>query len=79
MLPSLSMAIPFGLEPVVPRIVDVPSGVILETFFESALAVYMLPALSIVTPFGSVPVVPRIVDVPSGVILETEFAKRLAV
>ncbi len=34
MLPSLSMAIPLGCEPVVPRIVDVPSGVILETLFD---------------------------------------------
>ena len=39
MLPSLSMAIPIGLEPVVPRIVDVPFGVILETLFEEWLVV----------------------------------------
>jgi hypothetical protein len=39
MLPALSMAIPYGLKPVVPRIVDVPFGVILETLFEELLAV----------------------------------------
>ena len=39
MLPSLSMAIPFGCEPVVPRIVDVPFGVILETLFALMLVV----------------------------------------
>ena len=39
MLPVLSIAIARGLEPVVPRMVDVPFGVILETLFESKLAV----------------------------------------
>ena len=39
MLPSLSIAIPLGLEPVVPRIVDVPFGVIFVTFFALKLAV----------------------------------------
>jgi len=39
MLPSLSIAIPTGYEPVVPRIVDVPFGVILETLFDLKLAV----------------------------------------
>ena len=33
MLPSLSIAIPYGPLPVVPRMVDVPFGVILETLF----------------------------------------------
>jgi hypothetical protein len=39
MLPSLSIAIPIGVEPVVPRIVDVPFGVIFVTLFASPLAV----------------------------------------
>ena len=39
MLPALSMTIPNGLEPVVPRVVDVPFGVILETLFEFMLVV----------------------------------------
>ena len=39
MLPSLSIVIPTGLVPVVPRIVDVPFGVILETLFAPVLAV----------------------------------------
>ena len=39
MLPSLSIAIPYGLEPVVPRMVDVPFGVIFVTLFAPALAV----------------------------------------
>ena len=34
MFPAESVAIPIGFEPVVPRIVDVPFGVILETLFE---------------------------------------------
>ncbi len=33
MLPALSIVIPYGPEPVDPRIVDVSSGVILETVF----------------------------------------------
>jgi hypothetical protein len=39
MLPALSIAIPIGCFPVVPRMVDVRSGVIFETLFVSALAV----------------------------------------
>ena len=39
MLPALSIAIPIGYAPVVPRMVDVPFGVILETLFALALAV----------------------------------------
>jgi len=39
MLPALSTAIPDGNSPVDPRIVDVPFGVILETLFDSPLAV----------------------------------------
>ena len=39
MLPSLSTAIPSGLLPVVPRIVDVPFGVIFVTLFAPKLAV----------------------------------------
>ena len=39
MLPSLSIVIPFGVEPVDPRIVDVPFGVILETVFAMKLVV----------------------------------------
>ena len=39
MLPALSIAMPKGLVPVVPRIVDVPFGVILETEFSQLLAV----------------------------------------
>ena len=39
MLPSLSTAIPLGLEPVLPRIVDVPFGVIFVTLFALVLAV----------------------------------------
>ncbi len=39
MLPALSIVIPYGNAPVVPRIVDVPFGVILETVFEEWLAV----------------------------------------
>ena len=42
--------------PVVPRIVDVPSGVIFETLFESLLVTYTLPALSAAIPYGFVPV-----------------------
>ena len=38
-MPAESTVIPRGLVPVVPRIVDVPSGVILDTLFESELAV----------------------------------------
>ena len=34
MLPSLSIAIPYGYEPVEPRVVDVPFGVIFETLSE---------------------------------------------
>jgi len=33
-LPAASTAIPNGLLPVVPRIVDTPAGVIFETVFE---------------------------------------------
>ena len=39
MLPSLSIDIPRGPLPVVPRIVDVPFGVIFVTLFDSPLAV----------------------------------------
>jgi hypothetical protein len=39
MLPSLSIAIALGYEPVVPRMVDVPFGVIFVTLFAPALAV----------------------------------------
>ena len=39
MLPALSIAIPIGFEPVDPRIVDVPFGVILETLLANQLAV----------------------------------------
>ena len=39
MLPALSMAIPTGFLPVVPRIVDMPFGVILETVFAVKLVV----------------------------------------
>ena len=39
MLPVLSIAIARGLEPVVPRMADVPLGVIFVTLFEPALAV----------------------------------------
>ena len=39
MLPALSMAIPYGFEPVVPRIVDVPFDVIFVTLFAERLAV----------------------------------------
>ena len=39
MLPALSIAIPAGYEPVVPRMVDVPFGVIFVTLFAPALAV----------------------------------------
>ena len=39
MLPALSVAIPTGYEPVVPRMVDVPYGVIFVTLFDSPLAV----------------------------------------
>ena len=39
MLPALSIAIPYGFESVVPRIVDVPSGVIFVTVFAPKLAV----------------------------------------
>ena len=39
MLPALSIATPVGHEPVVPRIVDVPFGVILETLFALKLVV----------------------------------------
>ena len=34
MLPALSIAIPYGSGPVDPRMVDVPFGVIFETFFD---------------------------------------------
>jgi len=39
MLPSLSIAIPHGLLPVVPRMVDVPFGVIFVTLFAPKLGV----------------------------------------
>ena len=39
MLPALSIVIPYGYAPVVPRIVDVPFGVILETVFALKLVV----------------------------------------
>jgi len=39
MLPSLSIVIPRGYEPVVPRIVDVPFGVIFVTLYDAQLAV----------------------------------------
>ena len=39
MLPSLSTAIPSGLLPVVPTMVDVPLGVIFVTLFAPLLAV----------------------------------------
>ena len=39
MLPVLSIAIAYGLEPVVPRMVDVPFGVIFVTLFDPQLAV----------------------------------------
>ena len=39
MFPALSIVIPYGNAPVVPRIVDVPFGVIFETVFASWLAV----------------------------------------
>jgi len=39
MLPSLSIAISSGPVPVVPRMVDVPFGVIFETLLETWLAV----------------------------------------
>ena len=79
MLPALSIVAQRGLEPVGPKMVDVPFGVILETLFELALAVYMLPSLSMAIPYGYPPVDPRIVDVPFGVIFETLFAPVLVV
>ena len=39
MLPALSIAIPRGLAPVVPNMVDVPLGVIFVTLFAFRLAV----------------------------------------
>ena len=39
MLPFLSIAIQNGFVPVVPRMADVPFGVIFVTLFESKLAV----------------------------------------
>ena len=39
MLPAVSIAIPYGNEPVGPRMVDVPFGVIFETVFASWLVV----------------------------------------
>ena len=36
---ALSIVIPYGVEPVDPRIVDVPFGVILETVFAMKLVV----------------------------------------
>ena len=39
MLPSLSIVIAYGVDPVDPRIVDVPFGVILETLLANQLAV----------------------------------------
>ena len=39
MLPALSIAIPYGFFPVVPRMVDVPFGVIFVTLFALKLAV----------------------------------------
>ena len=38
MLPSLSIAIPYGPVPVVPRTVDVPVGVIFVTLSDPQLA-----------------------------------------
>ena len=39
MLPPLSIAIPYGLVPVDPKIMDVPFGVIFETVFAALLVV----------------------------------------
>ena len=39
MLPALSIAIPIGPDPVVPRMVVVPFGVILVTLFAPVLVV----------------------------------------
>ena len=39
MLPEVSIAIPIGIEPVDPRIVDVPFGVIFVTLFAPVLVV----------------------------------------
>ena len=63
-MPAESTAIPPGLDPVVPRIVETPFGVIFDTLFVPELAVYTLPAESTTIARGSVstPVSPRIVD-----------------
>ena len=71
MLPLVSIAIPIGLLPVFPNIVDLPVGVIFVTLFVPESAVYMLPLVSIAIPFGSLPVFPNIVDLPVGVIFVT--------
>jgi len=39
MLPLVSMVMPIGFDPVVPSMVETPSGVILETLFELAFVV----------------------------------------
>ena len=39
MLPALSIAIPYGLAPVVPNMVDSPLGVIFVTLFAPELVV----------------------------------------
>ena len=61
-LPSPSIVMPYGLVPVVPRIVETPAGVILETLFEAYFAVYILPSPSIVMPYGVAPVTANIYE-----------------
>jgi hypothetical protein len=48
-----------GVDPVVPRMVEIPAGVILETLSEPEFAIYRFPTASIVMPLGEIPVVAK--------------------
>lgn len=68
-----------GWRPVVPSVVDTPSGVILVTVLAPRLLVYTLPCESRAMPRGVWPVVPRVVALPCGLTIVTELARELAV
>lgn len=65
------MVIAFGHLPVVPRIVEVPSGVIFDTVPLPKFVVYIFPDPSIIIPIGSHQVVPKIDETHVGVIFVT--------
>ena len=69
---------PDGPLPVVPRMVEMPSGVILDTLSEPVSSIDIAGRIKCDIR-GELPVVPRIVDVPSGVIFDTVSEPWLAV